>query len=333
MKNFLQAKSYVYVALAVILWASTAAVAKLVLENLDNFQVLLYASLIATASLFVIVILQGKLPLIKTYTLKDYSNFAYMGFIGVFLYYVFLYAGLMLSSAQEAFIVNYTWPIWVVIFSVLILKEKFGYRKLFAIILSFIGVYFVVTKGSLSNFSVENLQGDFFALLGAVCYGIFSVLGKKHNYEKFTSMLFYYAFATVFIFVTTLLFSSIPIVSLGELVGLIWLGIFTSGLAFVFWFLALKHGDTAEMSNIVFLTPFLSLVYIYFLLGEKILFSSILGLVLIVAGILIQSFKRKEFAAKEKLKIVNVRGFAAIVARLSNPSRAKRGEEIQFEQF
>lgn len=59
----------------------------------------------------------------------------------------------------------------------------------------------------------------------------------------------------------------------------------------MFWLLALKYGDTAKISNLIFITPFLSLVYIYFLLGEKILLSSVIGLVLIVLGIVIQSFK------------------------------------------
>jgi len=55
--------------------------------------------------------------------------------------------------------------------------------------------------------------------------------------------------------------------------------------------LALKHGDTAKISNLIFMTPFLSLIYIHFLLGEKVLLLSIVGLVFIVAGILIQSIR------------------------------------------
>ena len=83
-----------------------------------------------------------------------------------------------------------------------------------------------------------------------------------------------------------------------ELLGLVWLGAFTSGFAFVFWFLALKYGDTAKMSNIILLTPFISLVYIYFLVGEKILPSSMVGLAVIVLGILIQSSFAKAMGVK-----------------------------------
>lgn len=285
--------SYLYVALAVLLWASTAAVGKLMLKNLNNLQVLFYTSLIASISLLIIVLFQKKFYVIKRYKLKDYWHFAYMGFIGVFLYYVFLFAGLMFAPAQEAFIVNYTWPIWAVIFAMILLKEEINIKKMLAIFLGFMGGYVVVTKGDIFSISIANIKGDLFAFAGAISYGIFSVLGKKHDYERFTSIMFYYAFTFVFITISNLIFSEIPKISLYELAGLTWLGIFTSGLAFVFWFLALKHGDTAKMSNIVFLTPFLSLVVIYFILGEQILFSSVFGLILIVAGIIIQSYNKK----------------------------------------
>ena len=83
-------------------------------------------------------------------------------------------------------------------------------------------------------------------------------------------------------------FSSVPSLSLSQLVALSWLGIFANGLAFVFWFKALRYGDTAKMSNIVYTTPFLSLIYSYFLIGEDILFTSLIGLLFIVLGIVIQ---------------------------------------------
>lgn len=286
-------RPYLYVAMAVLLWSPTAAVGKLLLKNLNSLQVLFFTSLIATITLFIIVLFQKKLPAIKNYGLKDYRRFAYMGFIGVFLYYVLFFAGLALAPAQEAFIVNYTWPVWVVIFAMPILGEEFNLRKLAAILLGFMGVYVVVTRGDPFSLSITNLEGILFVLAGAVSYGVFSVLGKKHDYERITSTMFYYAFAFLYVSVSVLLFSEIPSISLYELAGLAWFGIFTCGLAFVFWFLALKHGDTARMSNIVFLTPFLSLIHIHFLVGERILLSSVIGLVLIVAGIVIQSRGKK----------------------------------------
>ena len=279
--------AYMYVLLAALLWGSTAAVGKIVLENLDGFQVFFYISLIATVFLFFLALFKGRLSEVKKYNIQDYWRFTYLGFLGVFVYNVLFYWGLKFSTAQEAFIVNYTWPIWVVVFAALFLKETITFRKTLGILLGFVGVVVVITSGSFS-FSSENLFGNILALSAAIFYGLFSAMGKKHNYDRIVSMLFYYISGTIFVSIFTLAFSSVPVLNFSQILGILWLGIFTAGLAFVFWFLALKHGDTAEMSNMIFLTPFISLVYIYFLLSESILVSSIVGLLIIVAGILIQ---------------------------------------------
>jgi len=278
-------KAYLYISLTLLLWSSTAAVAKLLLKSLNVFQLLLYVSLIASISLFVIIIFQNKIDVIRKYKFKDYCFFAFMGFIGIYLYHMFLFLGFASASVQEIFIVNYTWPIWVVIFGILILKEKISILTVLAISICFFGVYIVVSKGDLTSISFENIQGDFFALVGAISYGLFSVIGKKDQRDIVTSMMFYYFFSFIFAFITTLIFSTFPAITMDELIGLIWLGVFAMGIAFVFWFLALKHGNTAEMSNIIYLTPFISLIYIYFLIGEQILISSIFGLLLIIFGI------------------------------------------------
>jgi drug/metabolite transporter (DMT)-like permease len=127
-----------------------------------------------------------------------------------------------------------------------------------------------------------------FAIGCSFSYGLFSVLGKKKDYDRYVSMMFYYLFSSIFSAIPVLIYSGLPRISTIQLTGVVWLGVFANGIAFVFWFLALKYGDTAKMSNIVFLTPFLSLVYIYFLLGEEILVTSLLGLIFIVLGIFIQ---------------------------------------------
>jgi len=278
-----------YVLLASLLWASTPAVVKLLLADLNVLQILFFNNLFALIGLAVVTFIQGKLTLIRGYSRNDYVVFAWMGFLGVFLYTLFLSGAISLLRAQEAYIINYLWPVMILIFASVILKEKITKRKIVSIICSFVGVSIVITGGDLLNLKFGNFYGILLAVFGAVTYGLFSVTGKKQDYEKYTSMTIYYIFGFVYAVVSVLFFSEIPKISIYQLAGLFWLGFFTSGLAFVFWFLALKHGDTAKMSSMIFLTPFLSLIYIYFMIGEKILFSSIAGLVIIVVGILIQS--------------------------------------------
>ncbi|MFH2101581.1 MAG: DMT family transporter [Candidatus Micrarchaeota archaeon] len=179
-------KPYMFALLAVLFWSTTAAVAKLLLSTMVVIQVLLFTSLFATITLFAVALLQNKTKIIRKYAAKDFLRFAYMGFIGIFLYYVFLYAGLATAPAQEAFVVNYTWPIWVVIFAIPLLHEGLCPEKIMGTVLGFTGVAYVVIKGDVLGFSILSSEGGMFAIAGAVCCGLFSVLGKKQDYDRIT---------------------------------------------------------------------------------------------------------------------------------------------------
>jgi len=284
---------YILVLLSALLWGSTAAVVKILLVNLDTFQLLLMVSLFCSTSLFIVVLLQKKLPIIKAYKAKDYHTFALMGLIGIFLYTLLLYRGLSLMSAQEAFIINYLWPVMVMVFSALILKEKLTFKKIAGITISFFGIFVVISKGNLLSLRFDSPLGITCIITGAVLYGLFSVLDKKHDYEKVTSIMFYYAFCFIYTLAAVLLFSKIPAITFQQFLGLLWLGGIVNGISTIFFLLSLKLGDTVKMSNVVLVTPFISLVYIRVMTGEQILLPSVIGLIIIVSGILVQTLRRK----------------------------------------
>ena len=77
-------------------------------------------------------------------------------------------------------------------------------------------------------------------------------------------------------------------IALPQVAGFAWNGILIMATATVTWALALKHGGTAKISNLAYITPFVSLVYTYFMLGEAIVLSSFVGLGFIIAGVIIQ---------------------------------------------
>lgn len=283
-------KGYLYAFISIFFWASTTAVTKLLLKSLNSIEIMAISYVFAVITMLLITLFQKKLYIVKTLKLKDYLRFIFMGFVGIFLYTYLLYTALNYLPAQEALIINYLWPIMVVIFASLILKEKLNMKKIIAIVLSFIGIVIVVTKGNFSDINLNPI-GLLMALSGSIIYGLFSVLSKKYNYDNTISMLFYFLTALICSITATLLFYKIPSISVTELLGIAWTGIFTSAIAFTAWTLALKYGDTAKLSTIIFLTPFLSLVYIYFILGESISIYSVIGLMVIVIGIFIQNKK------------------------------------------
>ncbi len=295
------AKGYVFVGLASLLWASTAAVAKLLLDSLGNLQIVLFSTFFGFVVLAVASLAQGKLHLVCSYTLKDFLTLGFMAFIGVLAYLLLFQASLKYIPAQEAFVINYTWPVMVVLCAVVVLRERLTIGKLIAMVASFFGVVIIATQGHIVSLEL-NAHGIALALGGAVAYGLFSALGKKQNYDRLASTTLHYGFACLYALVLTVTTSHVPSISLTQFAGLAWLGIFPGGLGFLCWSLALKHGDTATMSNMVFLTPFLSAIYVYFLLGEPITVSSIIGLAIIVGGIVIQP--RKSTASSTSVALV-----------------------------
>lgn len=291
--NKLEFKSYLFVALTILLWCSSAAVGKILLGGLGVIQLMFLTSFAATVFLFFLVLWQGKLTILRSYGINDYKKIFFTGIFGFFLYIFCFYSALKLLSAQQAYIINYLWPIMVVLAAVFILKEKIKWQGFLAILISFAGVLVSASQGNLSNLSGGNLWGGLLALAGAVFYGIFSALDKKFGYDKNINSFLYYFFNLIIVSVLLFSFSSLPKINLNQLLGVIWAGPFVGGLASIFWLSALKYGETAKVSNLILLTPFVSLVYIRILLGEAISIYSIVGLLILVAGVLWQSSLKK----------------------------------------
>jgi drug/metabolite transporter (DMT)-like permease len=195
-------------------------------------------------------------------------------------------------EASQAFIVNYLWPIMSVIFAVIILKEPLTRRKCLAIAISFFGIL-TVTGNEILNFNTETLLGAALCALGAVAYGLYTALNKKWQYDDLVTI----KICSLATFILTLIINAfsgeIIIPNSMELLGFIWNGGFVMGIATVTWGLATRSGDTAKISNLAYLTPFISMVFTYFVLDEKIKPLSIIGLLIIILGIFIQLKDKK----------------------------------------
>lgn len=287
-------KQYVYAGISIFLWSTTATVTKLLLGSLNSMQILLFGSFFASIYLFIVNAIKGNLKQLKEYNIKDYMQIAEIGLLGTFLYNLFLYLGISKMQASQAFIINYLWPMMIVIFACIILKERMNLRKMVAIVLSFIGVIIVTSNGNILGIEKESIIGALCCIIAAVSYGLFSVLNKKKNYNKYLSMMLFYMVS----FIISLLYMSVSkswfVPQTNQLLGLLWIGIFTSATAFTSWALALEKGETAKISNLAYITPFLSIIWTGLILKEKISIYAIIGLALIIFGILIQLKDKSE---------------------------------------
>jgi drug/metabolite transporter (DMT)-like permease len=281
--------AYIYIVLTILLWSSTPAVAKLGLDELSNFQLLFYTGIVGAISLLVVNFFQGKLSLLNTYTKEDYLKMFGMGFLGIFLYYVFFYQSFVLAPPGQVNVVNYLWPVFIIILSIPILKERYNFQTILAILVSFVGALVVFTRGDITSFSNEYTGGYLLAAIGALCYGLFSVLGKKLEYDKFSSMFVYYIAAVILIIPISIMVSGFALpTSIPTIIAILALGGVINPIAFVFWFKALKLGNTHNMANMIYAVPFLAMIWTYFLNKEPFSLAAIIGLVLIVGGIFIQ---------------------------------------------
>ena len=104
--------------------------------------------------------------------------------------------------------------------------------------------------------------------------------------------------ATPLCLLLCLFFSSPRVVGWQGLVAAGYVGLFEMGITFVLWSLALRTSErVARVSNLIFLAPFLSLFFIQSILGEAIHPATLVGLLMIVPGALIQQLQREKAAA------------------------------------
>lgn len=289
-------KSYIYAGVTVLIWSTLATVVKLVLKDIPNFQALALSSAFAFAFLFIMNIINGSIKEMKNYRIKDYLTMVGLGFLGLFMYSALYYYGIAELGSQEACILNYLWPMMIVIFACVILKEKLTVKKIIAMLMSFAGIA-ALTLGNGGSASGNRLFGIIACVAAAVCYGLFSVLNKKHSLNQNVTMMWIWLTTGVCSLILSLIFEKWhPILGAGWL-GIAWLGVVINAVAYLLWAIAL-HGadDSAKIANLAYLVPFLSIIISWLVLKEKITVNAIFALILIVGGILLQSIivkKRK----------------------------------------
>lgn len=283
-------KNVFYALTAVLCWSTLAPVAKKILADIPNLQALAASSFLAFLALLILNIATGSIRKFKDYTAKQYAVMAALGFIGLFVYTALYYFGLARLRAQEACILNYLWPMMLVVFSCIILKERMTFMKGVAMVCSFIGII-ILSLGGDGVPADSALFGIISCIVAAACYGLFSVLNKKFDFDQGVSMTVFWFVTAICSFILGPVTESWVSISLSQWAGLAWLGVVVYGIAYLLWALALKGiENTAKIANLAYLTPFLSLITSKLFLDEDILPQAFIALAFIIGGILLQSF-------------------------------------------
>ena len=284
-----QKRAYFCAFVAVLFWSTSASAFKLSLRYLDVLSLLFYASITSTAAFFVYLLFSKKLNLLKALSKKDYLYSALLGFLNPFLYYAVLFKAYSILPAQEAQPLNFIWPIMLVLLSIPLLNQKIKLKDILAIIISFVGVFVISTRGDILGFKFTSPTGVLLATGSSVIWAIFWIYNIRDKRDEAVRLFLNFAFGSVFIFLSMLLFAGVRIPNLNGILGAAYVGLFEMGITFLLWLKALKLSKTtAHVTNLIYLVPFLSLVLISFAVGEKILFPTIIGVIFIVGGIILQ---------------------------------------------
>ena len=289
-------KQHLYGVIAILIWATAAPTAKSLLSGLPNYEAIAIPCLFAAAFMLTANTLNGKIRLLRRCTAKELAVMAGLGVLGPFLNAAFYYEGLTRLSSQEACVMNYLWPIMLVLFSVLLLGERMTGAKAAAMLCSFAGVA-VMSSGGAAQSGGGRPMGIVCCILGAVCYGLFSVLNKKANLDQtVTMMVLWPTTAACALLAGALTETWVPIRGM-QWLGLAWLGIASNAVAYLLWAWALGgERETAFIANLAYLTPFLSVVISAIFLKEGLQLRALAALVLIVGGILLQNLHRPKTA-------------------------------------
>jgi drug/metabolite transporter (DMT)-like permease len=285
-------KSIIYIIACVFLWALIPVVSKLGQNGLDNHQFLFWSSLSSLLFFLGIGLFKKNLQKLRDISKIKWFQAICLGFLGTYLYYVLLYFGYANAPGMEVLIVQYSWPILIVLLSLILLKEKLTISKTTSILLGFIGVFLVLTKGNFKQLKFENINIDLIVFIGAFVFALFSVLSKKIKMDDMLLLTIYFLTASFASFISMNFFSEFKTPSISTALPILINGFLVNGLSYVFWIRALKIAEASFIAPFVFLTPVLSAIFLIVFFNEPFYTAYLIGMSCVILGGLLNAKKK-----------------------------------------
>jgi drug/metabolite transporter (DMT)-like permease len=284
-------QSYIYAGLAILFWSTVPTAFKIGLGELDILPMLAIASLTSAVVLLTAVSAGRKTDLLRKTTGKELLYSALLGLINPFLYYLILLRAYQLLPAQVAQPLNMIWPIILVFLSIPVLRQKIGKKSFIALFISFIGVYIISSQGKPFSPGQSNIMGVLLATGSSVFWAFYFIMNVRDKRDESVKLFLNFFFGTVYLIIAMIISGKWQYaIGFKGAAASVYVGIFEMGITFLFWLKALQMAETTDkVSNLVYLAPFLSLVFVHFILHEPVYYTTPAGLLLIISGILIQN--------------------------------------------
>lgn len=292
-----QRQSYLYAISTICLWSTIASACKLSLRFMAPAELLFYATLVSCVVLISFILIQKKGGLLLRLSWSDLLFSAKLGFLNPFLYYLILFKAYDLLPAQQAQPLNYTWAITLTLLSIPLLRQRIGRMQILAICISYIGILVISTRGEVLSLHFDSPLGVGLALFSTLLWAFYWIYNTRDHREPVIGLLLNFCCALPLIGVYMLTTLGLRKIEPMGLLGAAYIGFFEMGISYVLWLKAMKLStNTARIANLIFISPFLSLFFIHFVVGEEILPSTLVGLVCIVIGLILQGRANKKSA-------------------------------------
>lgn len=284
---------YIYILITIVFFSTYEVVSKTLVNRVNPFQVNFLRFFIGGTLLFIVLLAKGNIAI----ELKDLGKVMIVGVTNVALSMNLLQLSLNIpgSKASMAAVIFSSNPIFVTLFAALINGEKINLNKIVGLVFGVSGVLLISLNGI--KIAPMDLKSPVLALLSALLYGLYTVLGgkvsKKIGSLKMNSYSFLLGSLTLLPF---LMFFRIPVIKFdySATFHILYLSLFVTGIAYLTYFMGLTLTGASKGSLVFFLKPVLASIFSVIVLGESITFSFVVGTVLIIFGITLVLYWNKE---------------------------------------
>ena len=281
-------RALAYGLVSVACWSTVATAFKLALRDLDPWQLVFLATATASLTLLAVVLVQGRGRELLEGAAKHWRFTMLAGLLNPVLYYLVLFKAYELLPAQVALAINYTWSIVMTLMAMLILRQPVRSYDLATAAFCYLGVILIATQGDLHGLSGANLLGVSLALLSTLIWASYWIANIRDPRDPVIGLCLNFLAALPMTLLLCLVFSTLPT---SGLAAAIYVGLMEMAIAFLFWSAALRLTNNASrVSNLIFLSPFISLAIINRVLGESIHLATLVGLAVIIAALLWQQY-------------------------------------------
>ena len=289
--------AFFYAISAVLLWSTVATAFKITLGYMGPLEMVTAASTVSWLILFAITWQQRKLGEVTQEWRRAPKFYLLVGALNPGLYYLVLFAAYDLLPASQAQPLNYTWAIALTFLAAVFLKQSIRRRDWVAAALGYFGVLIIATGGNVLSFTeaMTSPLGVGLALFSTLLWASYWILNTRRDSDAVVSLLLGFSVATPALWVTSWWLGDWAEIPWQGWLAVSYVGLFEMGITFFLWLKAMRLAtNMALISNLIFISPFISLVLLATIIGEAIYPSTVLGLVIIVAALSVQRIGAKK---------------------------------------